>query len=63
VIDYLCLVSSLTDDGFSPTDAEEALLLNDGEEKRARKFIKVGLASIPPSSQTCPFRDKIILLK
>ena len=42
VIDYLCSVSLLTDEGHSVSDVEEALLLNDGKDKLARIFLQVG---------------------
>jgi len=39
VIDHLCSVSLLADEGHSVEDAEEALHLNEGKDKLARKFL------------------------
>ena len=41
VIDHLCAVSLLSEEGDSVADAEEALLFNEGKEKQARIFLKV----------------------
>ena len=41
IIDHLCAVSLLSEEGHSVNDAEEALFFNEGKEKLARKFLKV----------------------
>jgi len=40
IIDHLCAVSLLSEEGHSVNDAEEALFFNEGKEKLARKFLK-----------------------
>ena len=41
MIDHLCAVSLLSEEGYDIVDAEQALFFNEGKEKLAKKFLKV----------------------
>ena len=46
MIDHLCAVSLLSEEGYDIVDAEQALFFNEGKEKLAKKFLKVSYGSM-----------------